>query len=547
FQDRLRSRDYIANEQDMFYHVVQPGRDAFNSSFYCGSGALFRREALKEIGGFPESTVTEDLHTSVLLHSRGWKSVYLNRDLSAGLAPESFQAYVTQRRRWARGTLQVMLAQRGLFLRGLTIMQRINYLATLWYWFYGLPRLIYLIAPLFFLLAGIKPLVVHHLTDLLTYYLPHLAISIVGFQLVNLGMRRIFWSDIYESCIALHVALTTLFFAFSPKRVHFTVTPKGQAAQAPAPWRLALPGLGVAVLVASGAVIGLSRMAGKDGSEGGLAINTLWDLYNLVVLSFGLLLFRPSPRRRRSIRLARSLPLVLGWKNHAVEGELVDLSETGLSFRLQKAVPLPDYLDVNLGGSVSEGLSLRSRLVRCDVDPSGHMSAAVDFIHRSEHQHQRLVELMFSAPDSWSGPLTLAMGAPEHFTRIIRSLLSIFSREERLRRMAPRFHARLTAQIQAENGDLEPVTITDISIRGAALRLGKSQSIPSPEQFKLTLIWNRLERSSLPCRIRNVRSAPSGGRILGVLFADPTPAEMADLRKQLYGEKVVPIRRGLAS
>ena len=43
FQDRLRIREYIANEQDMFYHVVQPGRDVYNSSFYCGSGAVFRR------------------------------------------------------------------------------------------------------------------------------------------------------------------------------------------------------------------------------------------------------------------------------------------------------------------------------------------------------------------------------------------------------------------------------------------------------------------------------------------------------------------------
>ena len=43
FQDRLHIRSYIANEQDMFYPVGQPGRDVYNSSFYCGSGAVFRR------------------------------------------------------------------------------------------------------------------------------------------------------------------------------------------------------------------------------------------------------------------------------------------------------------------------------------------------------------------------------------------------------------------------------------------------------------------------------------------------------------------------
>ena len=67
------------------------------------------------------TTITEDLHTSMLLHSRGWRSVYVNKDLSAGLAPESFDGYVTQRRRWSRGTMQVMLLRGGLWLRGLTL------------------------------------------------------------------------------------------------------------------------------------------------------------------------------------------------------------------------------------------------------------------------------------------------------------------------------------------------------------------------------------------------------------------------------------------
>lgn len=231
FQDRLCIRDYIANEQDMFYHVIQPGRDVYNSSFYCGSGAVFRRAALEDIFGFPTETVTEDLHTSMLLHARGWKSIYVNKDLSAGLAPESYSAYLIQRRRWARGTFQTILREGGLFLKGLSFMQRLNYLATLWYWLYGLPRVIYLLAPLCFLLLGLQPLIVKDVSELLTFYLPHLAISIVGFQLVNLGLRRIFWSDVYESCISVQMALAALIGPFTGRGAGFVVTPKGRQAQ----------------------------------------------------------------------------------------------------------------------------------------------------------------------------------------------------------------------------------------------------------------------------------------------------------------------------
>ena len=49
---------------------------------------LFRREPLVRIGGFQTQTITEDIHTSMNLHARGYKSCYLNKVLSAGLMLE---------------------------------------------------------------------------------------------------------------------------------------------------------------------------------------------------------------------------------------------------------------------------------------------------------------------------------------------------------------------------------------------------------------------------------------------------------------------------
>jgi hypothetical protein len=37
------------------------------------------------------------------------------------------------------------------------------------------------------------------MSDLLVFYLPHLYASVAAFQVVNRGLRRIFWSDVYES------------------------------------------------------------------------------------------------------------------------------------------------------------------------------------------------------------------------------------------------------------------------------------------------------------------------------------------------------------
>ncbi|MFQ5669548.1 MAG: PilZ domain-containing protein [Acidobacteriota bacterium] len=534
FQDQLRIREYIANEQDMFYHIVQPGRDVYNSSFYCGSGAVFRRSALEEIGGFPTATVTEDLHTSMLLHSRGWRSIYLDRNLSAGLAPESYDAFLTQRRRWARGTFQVLLRQGGLFLRGLTLMQRLNYFATFWYWLYGFPRLVYLVAPLLFLLGGLHPLLVRDLSDLLVFYLPHLAVSIAAFQLVNRSMRRIFWSDVYESCISVQVALTALFFPLSRGRGRFRVTPKGHATATGSSWKIAWPLVLLAGLVAVGFFTGLTRLITSGTEQEGLLINTIWAAYNLLVLSLGLLLLRPRPHRRAAIRLPRHLPCHLSGKDLSVAGQTLDLSETGLSVRIEPARPLPERLDIVLTDRQGQRLTVRGRLVRCDVDADNRLAAAVDFTDLSPDQHRRIVELIFSPAHSWSGPHGLTMGAPEHLLRILRSLIGIFSPEERMRRLSPRFRCNLPASILSEDGTSTPARAIDVSVRGAALRLRRGQRPPVPERFRLTLSWNALERTTLEAKVRDVRTGAGGGPILGVVFTELGPQQRADLRKQLY-------------
>lgn len=534
FQDRLHIRSYIANEQDMFYHVVQPGRDVYNSSFYCGSGAIFRRQALAEIHGFPTATITEDLHTSLLLHAQGWQSVYLNKDLSAGMAPESYQAYVNQRRRWAMGTFQVMLARGGMFLRGLGFMQRVNYLSTLWYWLYGFPRMIYLVAPLLFLLGGLQPLVVRDLEDLLIFYLPHLAVSIVAFQLVNKGMRRIFWSDVYESCISVQVALTALAFPFRARKVRFQVTPKGRDDSRSADTRLALPMTILAALLISGFIVGLLRLYAGNGNESGTLINTIWTAYNLVVLSMGLLLLRQRPQRRGSLRLARKLPAQLSWNGTRLEAQTMNLSETGMAFQVSSSHHLPEFMDLTLMPPDGPILTLRGRLARCDISGDGTLSAAVDFIERSETQHRRLVELMFSPPDSWQGRHGLVMGAPEHLVRILRSLASVFAREQQLRRMSPRFSCELQGRIAGGLQDGLLVRVTNISERGAALRLPRRTGVPAPERFQVRLTWNDTEHTTLSARIRDVRRGPGGDRLLGVVFTDLSREQRLDLRKHLY-------------
>jgi cellulose synthase (UDP-forming) len=152
----LRTFDRMPSENEMFYAVTQRGLDKWNGSFFCGSAAVLRRAALQQTGGFSGLTVTEDCETAFELHRSGWTSVYVDKPLTAGLQPETFESFIGQRSRWCQGMFQLFLMKSPLFKRGLTPIQRVAYLSSMTYWFFPLPRLIFMFAPLLYIFFDVK-------------------------------------------------------------------------------------------------------------------------------------------------------------------------------------------------------------------------------------------------------------------------------------------------------------------------------------------------------------------------------------------------------
>ncbi|MDI8507060.1 glycosyltransferase, partial [Salmonella enterica subsp. enterica serovar Lubbock] len=109
------------NEGTLFYGLVQDGNDMWDATFFCGSCAVIRRKPLDEIGGIAVETVTEDAHTSLRLHRRGYTSAYMRIPQAAGLATESLSAHIGQRIRWARGMVQIFRLDNPLFGKGLKL------------------------------------------------------------------------------------------------------------------------------------------------------------------------------------------------------------------------------------------------------------------------------------------------------------------------------------------------------------------------------------------------------------------------------------------
>jgi glycosyl transferase family 2/PilZ domain-containing protein len=213
------------HEQSVFFNAICVGKDRHNAAFWCGSGALIRREALLSIGGVAIETIAEDFHTTIKLHRGGWRTRYDERVIAQGLAPHDLASYLLQRDRWARGNLAVFTTPESpLRARELTFAQRLSYLASLTGYLAGPVRLLLLATLTAVLWSGAMPLHVS-LLALAALWLPAALLSTLAGAALGRGEQSARESSHYELCTA-EIFTRALRCAVLPGGARFRVTPK---------------------------------------------------------------------------------------------------------------------------------------------------------------------------------------------------------------------------------------------------------------------------------------------------------------------------------
>ncbi len=336
FERNLGSFRRKPNEGELFYGLVQNGNDMWNASFFCGSCAVLRRDAVESIGGFAVETVTEDAHTALRLHRAGWNSAYLGTPQAAGLATESLSAHIGQRIRWARGMAQIFRTDNPLLGPGLTIFQRLCYANAMLHFLAGLPRLIYLTAPLAFLLLHAYIIYAPALMIVL-YVLPHM----IHASLTNARMqgeyRHSFWGEVYETVLAWYIARPTTVALFNPGKGKFNVTAKGGLIDHDQfDWRIARPYLVLAALNVAGLGFAIWRLFTGPVSEiGTVLVSSAWVIYNLLIIGAAVAVASEVRQIRRAHRVMAQLPASLKLADgHAYPCTLLDFAEGGAGLQI---------------------------------------------------------------------------------------------------------------------------------------------------------------------------------------------------------------------
>src|SRR6516225_8393352 len=246
---------------------------------------VLRRSALDEIGGIAVETVTEDAHTALRMQRLGWSTAYINIPQAAGLATESLAAHIGQCIRWARGMTQILRIENPLFASGLTLSQRLCYFNATTHFLFAIPRLIFLLVPLVYLVFG-KVNIYGYTWAILAYAFPHLILSNLTNSRIQGRYRYSFWNEIYEVVLAPYILFPTLLALINPRLGRFNVTSKGGIlCRSYFDRRIALPYLILLALNVTGLVMAEHRFVVDPGHRDTIIMNAAWTIYSTMILS----------------------------------------------------------------------------------------------------------------------------------------------------------------------------------------------------------------------------------------------------------------------
>ncbi len=519
FQHAFRAAGRIPNEQDMFNHGIQSQRDRWGAAFFVGSGAVFRREALASVGGFKLLSITEDIHTSQHVHAAGWKSAFVDKDIAVGLSAENLASYIVQRRRWMLGCLQIFFRDNPLFCRGLSLRQRVGYFASLYHFFYPLPRIVFWLTPLYYLFFHLHP-ILSDVAVLTAMLIPYLVVLPMISVVLLPGWARPFWGSFYESAVSAPLA-RSMFDLLLPKSLGFQVTPKGITSQEHRfDWHSARWTLVAAGIMALAMVKGAFELSEFGVERDAYVFNLTWSGLNLLFLLGGLMIAWERPQRREEERVARAIGVRLfagpdaSATEEVVDAKTADVGIGGCAVALPSNVALPDEFDLEL--DLEKPLRLRARLVYHERSAGGSR-AGLAFVGLGELETHALLLGVFADPRSWddahAGQARSYFGAAFEF---LRSIGGFLRRTRPARRRQPR-RGSLALALARSAGRERRLWVRDRSARGFGLVL-------AGEEPPVGGIW-RIAGSGAPVRFgRTVHVRRVGGLFWRVgieLVADP--------------------------
>ncbi|OFY86199.1 MAG: hypothetical protein A3F72_07025 [Bacteroidetes bacterium RIFCSPLOWO2_12_FULL_35_15] len=313
------NEDIFGNEPRLFYDVILRRRNFHNAAFCCGAGSIHRREAVMSLAvkSFAEEIkkkelelvkknksnpeianqknsilldqelipfmfhASEDIYTSMMLHSDKWESIHHPDVECKMLSTQDLDSWIKQHQRYAEGSLDIAFKDNPVFKKGLTWGQKIAYTSTIWSYFAPLWILIFLLCPIVFFFSLTLPVKAYSF-DFFKHFLPFQIMNTITITLGCWGIATKRGDQYYIS--SFWYMLMALLSVLSGKKVKFNVTQKDKNYSNSI--RHVLPHMALIGLSLIGITYNtMLLISGHHPLASGFVANAFWTIFNITALS----------------------------------------------------------------------------------------------------------------------------------------------------------------------------------------------------------------------------------------------------------------------
>jgi len=323
--------DPFANDAKMFYDVILRRRNRANAAFCCGAASIHRREAVMFVAlrAYARSVerateqgrkqlrratgerrpdgsvdalmlwqaareeeltpykfhVSEDIYSSIVLHQddeRRWKSVLHPQVESKMLSPQDLLTWTIQRFKYAGGSLDILFHDNPLVRGRMTLAQRLMYATTFWSYLGAVWNIVFLLAPVVYLLTGIAP-VSAYTGEFFAHAVPFLVANELAFMVGTWGISGYKGKVTYLASFPL--SLRALWAVLRRQKIKFPVTPKDR--QEGNFLHLVWPQVAIVALTVFAYAFAVIKffLGDPDYTLGGLIANGFWAAHNILAMS----------------------------------------------------------------------------------------------------------------------------------------------------------------------------------------------------------------------------------------------------------------------
>jgi cellulose synthase (UDP-forming) len=285
--------------QSVFYRFIQPGRNRFNAAFCVGTNVVFRRAAINDVGGMYTGSKSEDVWTSLHLHERGWRSVYIPKRLAVGEAPDTIEAYSKQQLRWATGGFEILLKHNPLSRKvSLSFDQRIQYLVTASFYLTGIAPLLLLLVPPLEIYFDLRPIQMD--TSVLTWLLFYAGFYVIQIFVAFFAVGSFRWETLMLATTSFPIYVAALRNVIYGREQKWTST--GDRSKVSSPFNFIIPQLLFFAFLALTSVVAVWR----DLGNGAPSLATAWNVTNTLILGGLVLTAIRESRARRATSTTRA-------------------------------------------------------------------------------------------------------------------------------------------------------------------------------------------------------------------------------------------------